>query len=58
VTASVAEEGLMIGHLALGAVIGAVVGLVLGSLWKGALIGAVIAGGIHWWRGRTAQRAS
>ena len=47
----------MIGHLALGAVIGTVVGLVLGSLWKGALMGAVIAGGIHWWCGRTAQRA-
>ncbi len=43
----------MIGHLLLGAAIGAVLGLVLGSLWKGALIGAVIAGGIHWWRGRS-----
>lgn len=47
----------MIGHLALGAVIGTVVGLVLGSLWKRALMGAVIAGGIHWSCGRTAQRA-
>jgi hypothetical protein len=48
----------VIGHLVLGTVIGAVVGLVLGSLWKGALIGAVIAGGIHWWRGRAGQGAS
>jgi hypothetical protein len=48
----------MIVHLVLGAAIGAVAGLVLGSLWKGALIGAVIAGGIHWWRGRAGQMGS
>lgn len=48
----------MIGHLVLGAAIGAIVGLVLGNLWTGMLIGAVIAGGIHWWRGRAGQAAS
>ncbi len=39
-------------HLLLGAVIGAVIGWFLGSIGPGAIIGAVIAGGIHWMRGR------
>lgn len=42
----------MLTHLLLGAVIGALIGWVLGSVGTGAIIGALIAGGIHWMRGR------